>query len=107
LETNLFRIIQESLTNALRHSNSSRVRILLNRVGQQIQIEVKDWGCGFDPQKVTQERLGIRGICQRAEAFGGQATIDSAPGQGTRIVVEMPFVETCEIECLYPKNVNR
>jgi two-component system sensor histidine kinase DegS len=100
LETTLFRIIKESLTNALRHSNSNRVGILLNLESQQIQVIVDDWCRGFDSQKVAQERFGIQGIRQRVEVFGGQATIDSAIGQGTRIVVEMPFIETCERECL-------
>lgn len=93
LELALFRIIQESLANALRHSNSGRVRIALSREADRIEVIVEDWGCGFDPQNVGRNRFGVRGICERAKAFGGEATIDSAPGKGTRIVVDLPFVE--------------
>ena len=93
LELAVFRIIQESLANALRHSNSGSVRIALSRDTDWIQVVVEDWGCGFDPQKLDRNRFGVQGICQRAKVFGGEATIDSAPGNGTRILVELPFVE--------------
>ncbi|MHB1033398.1 MAG: sensor histidine kinase [Pirellulales bacterium] len=93
LELTLFRIIQESLANALRHSNSGRVCIALSRETDLIQVIVEDWGCGFDPQKIARNRFGVRGICERAKVFGGKATIDSAPGEGTCIVVDLPFVE--------------
>ena len=93
LEAAVFRIIQESFANALRHSDSYKVRVVLNREAQRILVKVEDWGRGFDHQKVVQDRFGIRGICQRAKVFGGEATIDSAPGKGTRIIVDLPFVE--------------
>lgn len=94
LETTLFRIVQESLANALRHSHSSKVRIALTQDGQRIRAVIEDWGRGFNPQKVAQDRFGIRGICQRARVFGGKATVDSAAGNGTRVVVDLPFVQT-------------
>lgn len=94
LETALFRIIQESLGNALRHSGSNKVRIALTRNGQRVRAVIEDWGRGFDPETISQNRFGIRGICQRAKVFGGEATIDSAPRKGTRIAVDLPLVET-------------
>ena len=94
LETTLFRIVQESLANALHHSGSNKVRIALVQEGQRIRVVIEDWGVGFDPRKVAQNRFGIQGICQRTKVFGGEATIDSAPGKGTRIVVDLPLVET-------------
>lgn len=93
LETTLFRIIQEGLANALRHSSSNKVRIALLQKGRRIRVAIEDWGCGFNPRKIAQNRFGVQGICQRAKVFGGKATIDSAPGQGTRIVVVLPLVE--------------
>jgi len=93
LEMTLFRIIQESLANALRHSDSYKVRITLSKEDQQIQVVIEDWGRGFDPRKVAENRFGLQGICQRAKVFGGEAIIDSASGKGTRVVVKFPFVE--------------
>jgi signal transduction histidine kinase len=94
LETTLFRIVQEGLANAPRHSGSRKVRIALVQNGRRIRAVITDWGCGFDPQKVARNRFGVRGICERAKVFGGRATIESVPGRGTRVVIEMPFVES-------------
>ena len=93
LEIALFRIIQEGLANALRHSGSQRVRIFLKQAGDRLDVSVEDEGCGFDPQAVSSSRFGLRGIMERARLLGGQATIQSRPGQGTRISVELPVVE--------------
>jgi signal transduction histidine kinase len=94
LETALYRIVQEGLTNALRHSDSERVRIALSRQDQRIRVAIEDWGCGFDLREVAEDRFGVQGICRRAKLFGGQVTIDSDPGRGTRIAVDLPLVET-------------
>jgi signal transduction histidine kinase len=59
----------------------------------QIRVEIEDWGRGFDPQAAAPERFGLQGIRQRAQLFGGRATIHSAAGEGTRITVELPLVE--------------
>jgi signal transduction histidine kinase len=93
LETAVFRIIQEGINNALRHSKTNRVRIRLQQAAERLCIEIEDWGCGFDPHSVERNRFGLHGLCERAELFGGTATIDSAPGRGTRLVVELPIVE--------------
>jgi PAS domain S-box-containing protein len=93
LETALFRIIQEGLANAERHSQSGTVRLALIQQGDRIRVEVEDWGVGFDPARVEQGRFGLKGVRERAQLFGGSATIHSAPGQGTRITVELPLVE--------------
>ncbi len=93
LETAIFRIVQEALANACRHSQSQRVRISLQQQADRLTIEVEDWGIGFDPQAVDADRFGLKGIRERAQLFGGTATIDSQPGKGTRIVVELPLTE--------------
>jgi two-component system sensor histidine kinase UhpB len=90
VETALFRIVQESLTNACRHSRSDRVRIQLDQVGDRVHLKIEDWGIGFDPENVDESRLGLRGIRERARGLGGRATIDSSPGEGTRVIVELP-----------------
>ena len=58
-----------------------------------IRIEVQDWGIGFDPRKVGDGHFGLEGIQERARLFGGSATIKSALGKGTRIVVQLPLME--------------
>lgn len=93
LETAIFRIVQESLHNALRHSRAKRVRIVLDQQDDRVRIEVRDWGIGFDPARVDPNRFGLEGIRERAELFGGSLLIESAPGEGTRIVVDFPIIE--------------
>lgn len=94
LETALYRIAQESLNNACRHSQSSKVRIGLTHKGERAHLEVQDWGVGFDPATSKPDCFGLVGIRERARLFGGQAVIDSVPGKGTRIAVELPLVES-------------
>lgn len=96
LENAIFRIVQEGLTNARRHSHSPRICITLSEHDGRVQIEIRDWGIGFDPQKVDETRFGLKGIRERARLLGGQATIETRPGQGTRILVELPLVESTE-----------
>jgi len=93
LETALFRIVQEGLANAQRHSRSGKVRLALVQQGDRVRVEIEDGGVGFDPARVEQGRFGLKGIRERAQLFGGSATIQSAPGRGTRITVELPLVE--------------
>lgn len=93
LETAIFRIVQESLHNALRHSRAKRVRIALDQQEDRVRIEVRDWGIGFDPARVDPNRFGLEGIRERAELFGGNLVIESTPGEGTRIAVDFPIIE--------------
>jgi len=93
LETTIFRIVQESLTNAQRYSRSDQVSVRLHQEGNCLRIEIEDRGVGFDLDRVDPNRFGLRGIQERARMFGGQATIDSKPGRGTRVRVEIPLLE--------------
>lgn len=92
LENAVFRIVQESLTNACRYSETERICVDLNRVGDRIRIAVRDWGVGFDPEQVPSDHFGLRGIRERARLLGGTSSIETAPGKGTCIVVELPLV---------------
>ena len=94
LENAVFRIIQESLQNACRHSQSDRIRVLLNQRDGRINIEVQDWGIGFDSAAVDGERFGLQGIRERARLLDGKVTIESAANQGTRISISIPFGNT-------------
>lgn len=93
METTIFRIVQESLTNALRHSRSDQVAVRLFQEGNRLRIEVEDQGVGFDREQVDRNRFGLRGIQERARLFGGHAVIQSHPGRGTCIRVDLPLAE--------------
>jgi PAS domain S-box-containing protein len=93
LEVALFRITQECLTNACRHSQSPSIRVELSRSEHSVRLMVQDWGVGFDPDEIKGQRFGLRGIRERVRLLGGTADIQSAPGKGTTVAVELPMVE--------------
>lgn len=90
LETTVFRIVQEGLANACRHSRSEKVRVAVVAIEETIHIEIQDWGIGFDLSQVAERCFGLRGIRERANLLGGQAAIETAPRMGTRIAVALP-----------------
>ena len=90
LENTIYRIIQEGLHNANRHSQSPKVLIQLTKRGDNIRIRIQDWGIGFDPDSVDQRRYGLAGIRERVRLMGGEVKIDSRPGAGTTILAEIP-----------------
>jgi signal transduction histidine kinase len=92
LENSVYRIAQEALTNACRHSRSKTVRVELVQQDDQLRIEVQDRGVGFRPEDVEEGQFGLAGIRERARLLGGKATIESKVRKGTRIVVELPIV---------------
>jgi PAS domain S-box-containing protein len=92
LEAALFRIAQESLANACRHSGSPKVRLELVEREDRVRFSTRDWGVGFNPKKVKEGCFGLRGIRERARLLGGKARIKSAPGKGTQVTVELPLV---------------
>lgn len=92
LETAIFRIIQEGLANTQHYSQSDRVRLALIQREELVRVEIEDWGIGFDPSGVPESHFGLEGMRQRARLFGGHIAVDSAPGKGTRITVEMPVL---------------
>lgn len=93
LQENIFRIVQEALTNVKRHSRSKTAEIGLWQRDGALLLEIEDQGVGFDPNGVPDGRFGLKGIRERARLFGGRASIQSAPGEGTRILVELPGIE--------------
>ena len=90
LENSIYRMVQESLRNACRHSQSPRILIKLVQIEDRIQIRVQDWGLGFDPRSVDQSRYGLAGIRERARLLGGDVSINSRLGEGTTIDIELP-----------------
>jgi signal transduction histidine kinase len=93
LENALYRIFQEALGNACKHSNSSRVRVSLTQQGGRVRLEIRDWGVGFEIKTMPENHFGIEGIRQRARLLGGRCSIQSEAGEGTRVVVELPLME--------------
>lgn len=96
IETTVYRIAQESLTNTLRHSGADHVRVSMVCDPDLIVIEVQDNGRGFDVNeikpKIGRQRLGIRGMRERIELFGGRLYVESKKGEGTLIRGELPIL---------------
>ena len=92
LENAIYRICQEALSNACRYSKSDKVCVELAQNGNRLEIEVRDQGVGFDPDAVPDSRYGIAGMRERARLLGGTFSIQSGPGKGTRVRVELPLV---------------
>ena len=91
LEGTIFRIVQETLTNVRRHSRAQRAEVKLVQCNGKLRIDVRDWGVGFKPEEVPDDRFGLKGIRKRADLLGGEARIVSAAGQGTRVIVDLPL----------------
>jgi signal transduction histidine kinase len=91
LEMAVFRITQEGLNNARRHSQASKIQLSLRQDEKGLSIQIEDDGVGFDPAQVPLDRHGVRGIQERAELAGGAAHVESTPGKGTRISVQLPL----------------
>lgn len=85
------RILQESIRNAIQHSQASSIAVQLDGQPDQLHLSVRDDGVGFDPQQVSANEGGLRGIRQRAKIFAGRVAIDSVPGAGTTVHVYLPL----------------
>ena len=93
LETTLYRIVQEALTNVVKHARAETVSVLLERRGPAVIAVVEDDGAGFDVAAARNEEksLGLASMEERASLLGGVLTIESQPGAGTTIVAEVPL----------------
>jgi signal transduction histidine kinase len=91
VDEEVFRIAQESLQNALRHSGGDRIDVRLDEGAGGLRLAVADDGAGFEPEEagLRSRRLGLTSMEERARALGGRLTIDSAPGRGTTITLEV------------------
>jgi PAS domain S-box-containing protein len=94
----LFRIVQESLTNVARHARARRAEVALRRVGESYELVIADDGVGFVPESVGRRSLGLVGMRERAAGLGGALGVQSQPGAGTRIVAMIPAKRTKEEE---------
>ncbi len=94
VETALYRVVQEAVTNVVRHANADAVGVLAERRGKRVVVIVEDNGVGFNgEQAAASGHLGLLGMRERAEMLGGSLAIESSPSSGTTVVVEVPDVD--------------
>jgi signal transduction histidine kinase len=87
----IFRVVQESVENALRHSGTDRLEVCMSRTAGEIVLEVRDSGSGFDPDVVAAgEHVGLELMRRRVESVGGRVAVFAAPGAGTTVRTAIP-----------------
>jgi signal transduction histidine kinase len=94
IETTLFRVAQEALTNIRKHAQTAQVEVSLEQQRQLIRLEIQDWGQGFELAAVPRgagAHVGLAGMRERILLLGGQFALESHPGAGTRILAEVPL----------------
>ena len=100
VETIIYRIVQEALTNVLRHARAAEVKLELKRIEEGVQLCVEDDGIGFDPNRLpgdpTKRHLGLISMRERAEMLGGMLDVFTAPNEGTMIRVFIPLQEVID-----------
>lgn len=96
VETHLYRIVQESLNNIVKHAAATKVELLLIRDGELLRLEISDDGIGIEPTRLdgalrSGGHLGMIGMRQRAKLLGGEFAVGPNGARGTRIIVSFPF----------------
>jgi signal transduction histidine kinase len=98
LRRTIYRMAQEALANSARHSGAQSARLCLTVTDDEVYLVVTDAGCGFEPEialsrGINREHFGLRGIQERARAMGGDCEINSQPGSGAGILINLPIEE--------------
>jgi two-component system NarL family sensor kinase len=92
VESNLLRISQEAITNAMKHSGGNEINVRLALDSDSVQVTVEDNGAGFDPHVSTLSRgFGLISMQERADRIGGDLTILTKPGAGTKVHLLLPL----------------
>ncbi len=91
IETVAYRVVQEALTNVVRHAGASTAGVTVTATDRSLRVVVVDDGSGFDPPTAP-SHLGLAGMAERAELAGGEVTVTSRPGHGTAITLQVPVV---------------
>ncbi len=96
VQTGLYRIAQEALTNVVKHARAREVSVILERRGTVLQLIIEDDGRGFSSVQIAEtldkgEKLGLAGMRERAALLGGSVTIESSPGSGTTVYARIPI----------------
>ncbi len=92
----IYRVLQEALNNIAKHSKADTVHILLNKQGPYLVLEIRDNGCGFDPDELFSRQdpligYGLKGMQERAEICGGSFTLHAEPDEGTQLKITLPL----------------
>jgi signal transduction histidine kinase len=111
LETAVYRVAQEAITNARKHAKAKRVRVVVllgpdsTTNGEQLTLEVRDWGTGFEPERKVKEydHLGLHGMIERVSLMGGTYDLESRENEGTRIRATFPIMEIRLPESMTPR----
>ncbi len=90
---NMVHIVREALSNCARHSRATQGLVTVQRDDGMLRIEVNDDGIGFNPADARRDGHGLINMTARVEEMGGTLTIASSLGQGTRILVQVPYEE--------------
>jgi signal transduction histidine kinase len=90
VETAIYRIVQESLTNVVKHSHAQRVSVLLTRANGRIKAVIEDDGTGFDPGATRSDGIGLIGMRERIELLDGTLAVESSETSGTTVALEVP-----------------
>ncbi len=90
--THVYRLVQESLNNVLKHSRAIRARVTLERDVREVRLWIEDDGCGFQSDEATRG-LGLKNMAERVRILGGRFKVDSRPGQGTRAEATVPIAD--------------
>jgi signal transduction histidine kinase len=91
VETMLYRVVQEALTNIVKHANAHNISVSVARRESTVAAVIEDDGAGFDPRAVRDEGVGLLGMRERLSFLDGRLEIESSPGSGTTIVAEVPL----------------
>jgi len=91
VETALYRVVQESLTNIVKHANACNVSVSLARRESGAAAVIEDDGAGFDPRDVREDGVGLLGMRERLALLDGRLEVESRPGAGTTVVAEVPL----------------
>jgi PAS domain S-box-containing protein len=93
--TNIYRIVQEALNNVLKHSKARQAAITVERDVRSVRLRIADDGIGFDTRQPTTRRgLGLTSMTERVRMLSGNFSIQSAPGHGTQLAIELPIIES-------------
>jgi two-component system sensor kinase len=90
-ETAIYRIVQEAITNVVKHASATSVSIVVATGDRSVRAVIEDDGVGFAAGNVREAAFGLVGMRERAQLLGGRLEVESSPGSGTTVLVELPL----------------